>query len=117
MRVTKMKNHDVICFEPWFSFIQKGIKTIEGRRDTDSYANIKKGDLITFIEPEKNTKCLVLVKSIVRYKNLNDFLTNEQLQFILPGIKTKEQAKKIYESFWEKEELEAFNFLAIHMMI
>ncbi len=74
----------LILFEPWFSHLKNGIKTIEGRRGTkDTLKNI------TEIEFKCPNKAKTLKKNkFMQDANLNDFLLNEPLQNLLPGIKS-----------------------------
>lgn len=88
--------------ERWLELIKSGRKTIEGRRGSlSSFQNVEK---IKFKRSPKATKgVLVRVLRFRHYPNLIQFLKNENLQLLLPGIESLEEAKFIYQQFWAEQ--------------
>lgn len=111
--------HTMKCWEPHFSSIRNGAKTIEGRKNKEENRKIKAGDFIEFVS-EKHEKFLAKVTDVVRYETLEDYLKDQDnLRQALPGVKDLPQAIKIYRPFNNSdEEIRAANgFLAIHVKV
>lgn len=97
---------------PCLSEIAKGNKTVEGRKYSLKYQNIKKGDNILFIlskrkdgsiDPDFDMKELMVeVTYVYLYKTLEDYLNKEGYKKALPWTKNKEEALKDYNT-WTKE--------------
>lgn len=102
----------MICDEPWFSFIRKGIKTVEGRKNSPKYKNIKKGDLIEFISPA-GEKFQAVVKEIKSYHTLQDYLEDVGFQNALPSTSSIEEATAIYLQWSTVDEIRKHGFLGI----
>ncbi len=101
-----IETHSLICFEPWFSFIENGTKTVEGRCGKE-YENFKFGDKIIFNNEENTTERYI--RKIVRYPDFATMLDCEGLGNCLPGIESMEKAIEIYTSIYgETEPIFAF---------
>lgn len=70
--------------EPWLTQIQKGKKTIEGRKGSrDRYISWI-GDEVVFYND--TIKIVVKIIEVRWYKTIYDYLTNENLEDIAPHI-------------------------------
>lgn len=87
---------------PTFDLIKAGTKVVEGRKYSEKYRNIKKGDKILFING--NAKCMVVVVYINNYKTIEDYLTNETLERALPCVTNIKDAINIYNKWTTPEE-------------
>jgi len=104
------------CQEPWFSKIKHGIKKIEGRKNSPTYAQLKPGHMVQFY-CQKDSFFAEIVK-IVAYPTLEDYLKIEGIQNALPGIASFQDAVDVYLGFNSREELQKYNgFLAIHVKV
>jgi len=86
------------CAEPWFSYIRSGVKTVEGRKNSETWKSIKKGDTIIFNDG-KEEKFTAEVTGVNKYTGkdaLKDYLEKEGLEQTLPGVKTIEEGMKVY---------------------
>ena len=101
----------MVCSEPWFSYIQKGIKPVEGRKNTPKHQKIRIGDFIDFSN-EKET-FLAIVTDIRVYASLENYLNDVTFQKALPGILSFEEAINIYEQWSTPEEIRKYGFLGI----
>ena len=104
--------------EPWFSFIRNGLKKVEGKKGSPKWVNLKVGDKIKFIN--KNSSFIAKIIRINRYCTLDDYLTNETLSKVLPGIKTIEEGKGIYTSSpisWTQEEIHNYGIMALELSL
>jgi ASC-1-like (ASCH) protein len=99
------------CSEPWFSFIQKGQKRVEGRKNSAKYHSIKPGDQIRFFNGDASF--LVIVTEIRSYQTLEAYLQDVGIENALPGIKSLEEAVKVYLQWSTKEEICRLGFLGI----
>ena len=88
--------------EPWFTLVQLGLKTIEGRLDKNQF---KIGDTITFYNNDIFYRsCTVKITNITKHKTFREYLTFYNLQDCLPGICTVEDGLKVYYKYFTKEE-------------
>lgn len=97
--------------EPWFSFIAKGIKQIEGRLKKGSFENIKKNDIIIWKNGNKKIKTKII--SIHNHKLFENMLKQHSLKKTLPNIKTINDGVNIYRQFYTKKDEEKYGVIAI----
>lgn len=106
---------------PTFDYIKSGIKTVEGRQNTSNYQKYKSGDILIF--QYKQEKLKTIIKDIRKYKTLEDYLSHEGFDKVLPCAKTYDEAIKIYNRWSTSESREklreqyGYSFLAIHIEI
>lgn len=106
--------HIITCSQPWFAHIAEDNKTVEGRKATEKWRKIKKGDVILFEEAEGSGRITKRVADVCRHSSLRFFLVNEGLRNVLPGIDTLEEAERVYGQWWHPSELFE-GVLAIHL--
>ena len=99
--------------EPWFTFMKKGKKRIEGRLNKGTFSELKKGDIIQFNNNDNNFK--VKITGIKHYNTFHEYLTMEGLKRTLPGIKTIEEGVNIYYKYYTKEMENQYKILAIYV--
>lgn len=104
------------CQEPWFTKIQAGLKTIEGRKYNAKYANLKSGDLLDFYCGDQNF--LTEVVEVKVYKTLEEYLETEGFQNVLPGVESFQDAVAVYLQYNSRDALDkAGGFLGIHVRL
>lgn len=108
-----MKIHRLHCQDPWFSLIESGKKCVEGRKNLPKFCNWKPGDIVIFYLGTKDFK--TRIRAIRQYYSLEDYLTTETLERVLPGVKTLEEGIQIYLQWSTLEEIGRFGFLAIEV--
>jgi ASC-1-like (ASCH) protein len=92
------------CCDPWYSFIENGEKTVEGRVNSEKYSFLKCGDIIKLTKKNDETKFLYLeVKDIRRYATFRKMIENETLPKVLPGIKNIADGVKVYRQFYSEQ--------------
>ena len=101
--------------EPWFSFIKSGQKRVEGRLAKGSFANVKVGDEITWINGDR--KCRTVVTAVNKYKTFLSYLKKEKLKNTLPGIITYVDGVDIYYQWYTKRQEQRFGVVAIHIKL
>ena len=105
--------------EPWFSLIKLGLKTVEGRLNKGDFKELKKNDIIKFINNDfpisRNFK--VKIKSKKIYNTFSEYLTGERLQKCLPGIDTINEGVTIYYKYYKKSDEQQYNILAIRFKL
>ncbi len=110
----KIENKEVIeldCQEPWFSALKNGEKTIEGRKDSLKYKNIKEGSIIKF--KNNNNSFLTEVLKIVKYENIRKYLENNNLSKIAPFSNNIDEVEKMYRDM--VNDIDNQEFMAIHV--
>jgi len=104
------------CQEPWFSEIKHGRKTVEGRKLSHKYSNLKPDQIVRFYCCDDSFE--VKIVKIVQYKSLEEYLLIEGVEKVLPGIESFEDAVNVYLQYNSCEELEkAGGFLAVHLKV
>lgn len=91
-----------IC--PTFTYIKKGIKTVEGRKNSPTYQKYKKGDILIFMCD--NEELYTRITYIHRYQTVEDYLMRETLKKALPCVKSVEEGIKIYNLWTNEKERE-----------
>jgi len=89
---------------PTFDYIKQGIKTVEGRKNSEKYQKIKIHDEIVFECNNETVKARVIY--FHKYETLEEYLTAETLKSTLPGIKTVKDGITIYNNWSTQEERE-----------
>lgn len=106
-----MKLHRLHCEEPYFSLIRKGLKRVEGRKNSPKYQSIKQGDSIEFYCGDQSF--LTEVTEVRLYRDLRAYLEDVTPPKALPGVRTMEEAIAIYLQWSREEEIARFGFLGI----
>ncbi len=108
--VLRFRAKDKIIFDQ----IVSGEKTVETRANTSRYSPMKTGDFLVLIcGKEKQEK---RIKSVRRYKSIDEMAKVIEIQKVIPNISSVEEAKKIYFSFPKyKEKIEKFGILAFEI--
>jgi len=89
--------------EPWFSLMQCGVKTVEGRLNKGGYSILEIGDTIEFTPSESIAKSFTLaIKEIRVYASFQDYLCAEGLGRCLPGVLTVNDGVAIYRKFYSE---------------
>lgn len=101
--------------EPWFSFIEQGNKTCEGRLRKGDFLRIQVGDYIRFQHNKRSFS--VRVTSLTHYSNFNDYLITETLADCLPGIGTIQEGLDVYHQFFSEKEEYLYGVVAIRFVL
>ena len=98
--------HFIQCSEPWFSHLASGRKTVEGRKGTYRWRQIRTGDHIVFeAADDENRKVKLRVAAVRWHATLRRFLRDEGLTNVLPGIETLSEGEAVYAQWWVTSEL------------
>lgn len=106
-----MITFNIHCDDPWFSYIRQGIKPVEGRKKTHSYKKIRAGDKIKFSNGKESFIADVI--EIREYDSIEQYIEDVSLEKALPGVKTLEEALKIYYEWSPEEKIRQYGFLGI----
>ncbi|XP_020224690.1 uncharacterized protein LOC109806638 isoform X3 [Cajanus cajan] len=108
VNILKSVSFELHVQEPFFSQLNDGLKTIEGRCADGKYKRIKAGNLILF-----NKSVVFEVKGIRWYPTFFAMLEAESLGKVLPGVESCEEGVKVYRRFYTEEKELANGVLAI----
>lgn len=108
-----MSIQEINVSHPWFDYIKLGKKTIEGRLNKGIFSQIKKDDIIKFVNNDDYVK--VRVKNINYYDSFLQYLTLEGLKRTLPDVYTIEEGINIYYKYYTKEQEKEYRILAIYI--
>ena len=103
--------------EPWFTFIKDGIKTVEGRLNKGSFAEMKKGDIIVWITSNSKIQVKTKIVAIHKYKTFYEYLQKERLKNTLPNVNRIKKGESIYYQYYSKEDEKKYGVLAIRLKL
>merc|ERR1711991_89078 len=89
--------------DPWFTALADGTKNVEGRLDKPKYADLDKGDTITFKLDGGDATVERTVKTVHTYDSFEKMLKREKIENVLPGIESIEDGVEIYRKFYKKD--------------
>jgi len=101
--------------EPWFSHIQSGVKTIEGRKNSPTWEWVVPGT--EFLMTCGNQKMKVRCVDVALWPSIRSYLEGEGLDVTLPGILSIEEGESIYLQWSNEEEVKKYGFKAIHVKV
>jgi len=88
--------------EPWFTLIMLGLKKVEGRLNKGDFKNMKKNDLIIWMNDDfgfhREFKTKII--KITKYDTFENYLIKEKLINTLPIIDTIENGLKVYNKYF-----------------
>lgn len=101
--------------DPWFSYIKRGEKTVEGRLNKGSFTEMKVNDVVLWRNDNKSVKTKII--SIHHHKSFENMLKSHSLKNTLPGIKTIKDGVNVYREFYSKKDEQKYGVLAIKLKI
>lgn len=113
-----VRTHDLPVSEPWFSHIESGKKTVEGKKRSPTWEKLEKGDKLKITVTGGHDTFTALITDIKYYTSLDDYLKTETLAKTLPGISNMTDAKNVYLSEpvgWTYAEIEKYGIMALHL--
>ncbi|KAK7261643.1 hypothetical protein RIF29_27959 [Crotalaria pallida] len=108
VNILKSVSFELHVQEPFFSQLNDGLKTIEGRCASSKYSRVELGNLILI-----NKSVVFEVKGVRRYPTFSDMLEAESLGKVLPGVESVEEGVKVYRRFYTEEKERANGVLGI----
>jgi ASC-1-like (ASCH) protein len=103
--------------EPYFTFIKKGIKTIEGRLNKGSFTDICIGDTVIWFTSNSAEQVKTKIVKINKYDSFYKYLKKEKLKHTLPNVKNIEDGVAIYYKFYTHVDEHKYGVLAIHIKL
>jgi ASC-1-like (ASCH) protein len=100
--------------QPWFNYIQAGVKKVEGRLNKGQFAKFGVGQQILWQNAGK-LNCLVKITKITKYPTFKELLETEGLQRVLPNIADITKGIDIYRQYYSKSDENKFGVVAIEM--
>jgi ASC-1-like (ASCH) protein len=104
--------------EPWFSLMKNKKKKIEGRLNKGTFAELKKGEIVKFVNNNNSFKAKI--KKIVKYNTFEDYLSQEGLKRTLPNkpkVISIDEGCDIYYKYYTKEQEKEYKILAIYIKV
>ena len=106
--------------EPWFTLIQLGLKTVEGRKNKGKFKEMKVGDIIEWKNDDfKPRSFLTQITGKAEYPNFKIYLETEGLEKCLPNMEKYgiEHGLSVYYKYFTKEEEQQFGVVAIRLKV
>lgn len=82
--------------EPYYSQIQRGEKTIEGRIASKTMRALDPGETLTFIKGRSGQRTPTQIESLHIYAGFAAMLEEEDISALLPGVTDVEEGVAIY---------------------
>ena len=106
--------------EPWFSLIENGQKTVEGRIFKGIFTEFEVNDTIRFINKWNGKEKSVTAKitKLTKYPNFGDLLFHEELYKVLPGLPNIKCGIAVYDKIYKDyNEIKEHGTLAIELKV
>jgi len=106
--------------EPWFSLIENGQKTVEGRLFKGIFTEFEVNDTIRFINRWNGKEKSVTAKitKLTKYPNFGDLLFHEELYKVLPGLPNIKCGIAVYDKIYKDfNEIKEHGTLAIELKV
>lgn len=97
--------------EPYYSYLLKGEKTVEGRLNKGKFASLKAGDVLA-IGPDEI--CFQVISRKV-YKSFKEMIKGEGIENVIPDKESIKDAVEVYYKFFTPEQEKTFKVLAIRV--
>ncbi len=96
--------------QPYFNFVKFGLKKYEIRCSKSPWNEIKNNDNLKFYCD--NEEIIVKIINVTKYKTFDELFdaNDDKLWDIIPGHKTKDSIKKIYDEIYHDNKLEVLLF-------
>lgn len=96
--------------QPYFNFVKIGLKKYEVRCCKSPWSEIKINDNIKFYCDDK--EIMVRITKVTQYKDFDELFdaNNDKLWDIIPGHKTKDTIKKVYDEIYHDNRLDVILF-------
>jgi ASC-1-like (ASCH) protein len=114
------REFELTVSEPWFSLIENGQKTVEGRLFKGIFTEFRVNDTIRWINNRNGKEKSVTVKitKLSKYPNFGDLLFNEKLYKVLPGFPNIKCGIVLYDRIYSSfNEIKEYGTLAIEMKV
>ena len=114
-----MKNsYELYIREPYYTQIEQGIKTTEGRIAKNWLRTMKPDSNLIFKQGKSGRLLKTNVDSLHIYNDFPDMILNEELESLLPGCDEPKEAIQIYENLPRfKEQAAKFGVIAIRFTV
>ena len=103
--------------EPWFTYTETSVKTVEGRLNKEDWIHMNVDDIIQFTNKERGVekKFSVKIVKICHYDTFRLYLEEAGLKNCLPGVDTIEQGLDIYYKIYSIEDEMKYKVKAFHL--
>jgi ASC-1-like (ASCH) protein len=114
------REFELTISEPWFSLIENGQKSVEGRLFKGIFTQFRVNDTIRFINKwnGKEKSLTVKITKLTKYPNFGDLLFNEKLYKVLPGFPNIKCGIVLYDRLYSSfNEIKEHGTLAIEIKV
>jgi len=113
---------EIECEERWYDLIAAGVKSVEGRKQTLKWKQLRLGDVVAFVCKENPTeRCLVRIVGFTYYapspEALRQYLAVETLDRALPGVTTMAEGEAIYLQWSTSAEITKWGFMGLQLEV
>ncbi len=102
---------------PWYNLIKQGVKTVEGRPNRSTFAQMKIGDKVEFFNKELNENFMAEVTKVTHHKTFEEMIRTNGIDNVLPGIRTIDEGVQVYMQYYTKEIEAEFGVVGIHVKL
>jgi ASC-1-like (ASCH) protein/mannose-6-phosphate isomerase-like protein (cupin superfamily) len=102
---------------PWYELIKQGKKTVEGRPNRNTFAQMKIGDQIEFSNKELNENFMAEITNVTHHKTFEEMIRTNGIDNVLPGIRNIDEGVQVYMQYYTKEIEKEFGVVGIHVKL
>ena len=107
--------HNITVSEPWFTYIQNGTKTVEGRLDKGKFQHVNIGDIVIWMNKNNTVKTQIIYKN--KYDSFYNYLNSEGLKNCLPNISNIEDGVGVYRQYYDENSEKTYGVLALGLKL
>ena len=122
-KLPRQKHHNMHIVEPYYTLIKSGIKSVEGRKISEKWKNIRKDDIVTITSDDDNKPPFdVKVTGVTLYlpslkDPLTEYLNVETLTRTLPGISSIDEGRNIYLQWSTEKEIKEMGMMGVQIQV
>lgn len=112
------RDYELYIRDPYFTQIEEGIKTSEGRIAKNWLRTIPIGSTLNFKQGKSDREVATLVRSLHIYSDFRSMLEEEGVESMLPGCESVSDGVAIYEGLPRfKEQAAKFGVIAVRFIL
>lgn len=105
-----MNLYEINVQEPYYDYIIKGQKTVEGRLNKGKFSKMQVGDHLLI-----NDEFKYKIERKTNYNSFWDMVESEGVENVVPDKKEIQEAANVYYKFFTKEQEREFGVVAIEI--
>jgi ASC-1-like (ASCH) protein len=103
--------------QPWYDAVKNGTKRVEGRVKRNKWSNVSLGDRWRVGCSERDESFFVEVIAIREYGSFEEYIIQEGLRNVLPGVSDLRSGIELYEKYCGQGSDREFGVIAFELKL